>query len=251
MGEQTNTPTNKRLSSVRSRGVIRGWLDVFVRIALFPFQFLFVWFKPKEEFSTATARHSERVVRLKIFTVSLSVFLILALILWPFLDEEVKLSFESVSPTDNEEPSQVSMQKPRFYGVDKKNQPYQIEASSATQMDDNTVKMVQVTAKASKISGEEYALKADHATYYVEQEHISLSGDVHIEMQQDYHLYTETLEANVEQGFANGVNSVTINGPLGELVANEFYIKENGNVLHFRGEVKAIIKPEQGSPSKI
>ncbi len=233
------------LPPIRKRGVIERWLEVMLRIALFPFQFILVWFQSTESLSP-TMRHSYFVARLKIFMVSLSVALILGLIIWPMTDfGQVKMKFESADASEVGE-QQVKMQKPRFYGVDEKSQPYSVLADEAIQLDEDTIKLTTVKSEISLDNGDKFTLSSNHGAYNLESQKILLNGNIHVVIQQGYHLFTDILQVNIKESYANGEKKVRIKGPLGNLVANQFEIKQGGEVLHFNGEIKLVAYPFEG-----
>lgn len=198
-------------------------------------------------------RHSRRVRKLKIVMISLTSLIILAVIVWPLTNmgqNSFKLGLENnnqVSSTDA-----TNMIKPRFHGLDKNKQPFNVTADSATQKDTENVLLDNINADILLKDGDWMSLLSKTGTYNIKRKHIDLKGKVNLLINNGYEINTESAYIDLNENIASGNETVTVHGPLGNMTAQGFIVRDNGRSIMFHGGVKLITKPpsEMGKQQK-
>lgn len=136
------------------------------------------------------------------------------------------------------------MSKPRYQGLDAKNQPFNILAERAVQRDMNTVELQQVSADLSTNDGRWLALTATGALYRTEAKLLDLSGGVSLFYDEGYEFRTDRVRLDVGAGTAEGEVPVEGQGPAGTLKADRFKVLDRGAILQFNGNVKVTLYEE-------
>jgi lipopolysaccharide export system protein LptC len=152
----------------------------------------------------------------------------------------MRLAFASI---EQKEDSQPAMIKPRFQGVDSKNQPYIITAAMAVQQSESVVWLEKVTADLTTENKEWLALVAEEGVYDMSEGVLLLQGDVQLYHDGGYEMRTERVRINTHNLSAFGDSPVTIKSNTGDLRADNFSIVEHGERLLFNHHVKMLLHP--------
>ncbi|MCP5362153.1 MAG: LPS export ABC transporter periplasmic protein LptC [Hyphomicrobiales bacterium] len=185
-------------------------------------------------------RHYSAFVRkLKLAIVGAVVLLLLILIIWPLFkttEEKLNLTTEGVV----EEGERPTMERPRFYGLDENNNPYNLVAEEAVQADDNSIQLHKINGDVVLKDGTWVAVVANEATADVTTRKMYLTGAVNIFMDSGFEVFTESAVLDLPNGMLEGDEEVVIQGPQGLLQAQGFRIRDSGKNMDFKGRVKVL-----------
>lgn len=187
--------------------------------------------------------HARFVLASKIVLSLLAVLLVLLLVALPLTrpaEKQFKLTY---TPQQSETPSLTVMNKPRYQGIDNKNQPYTITAESATQPSMDSIVLTKPTADITMSDGKWLSLLANKATFIISQKKLELNGSVNLFTGDGYELRTNSAFVNVLEGTASGHEAVEIQGMPGTLKATGFALKNQGNNIIFTGPVRMVLFP--------
>lgn len=130
------------------------------------------------------------------------------------------------------------MGNPHYQGLDDNNQPYTVVADKATQIDDKHVSLDNIKAEITRHDGKWLALNALSGIYDSEQKKLELKGGVEIFTGDGHQMRTDHAYIDIDKGSAYGDAAVEGQGPLGTLKAKQFSLKERGQVIQCKGDVK-------------
>lgn len=190
--------------------------------------------------------HTVYIWRTKVLIVLVSILLLLLIIVWPLLTSRgngLKLDFESVAAgTILENPS---MQKPRLYGVDEKNQPYTINAEQAIQLDERTVQLKQVSGVMNLAEHAELKAEATEGQMHIKDKLLELSNGVTLQHSNGYTMQTQAVQIDLSHHLATGNQPVTVDGPMGHVAAERFVVDTGNNTITFSGNVRVQIQRQK------
>jgi lipopolysaccharide export system protein LptC len=153
---------------------------------------------------------------------------------------DMRLAFASIEQKEESEPAMI---KPRFQGVDSKNQPYIISADMAVQQGESLIWLEKVTADLTTEDKAWLALVAQEGVYDMDEGVLLLQGDVQLYHDAGYEMRTERVRINTRNLSAFGDSPVKIKSASGDLQADNFSIVERGQRLLFNQHVKMLLHP--------
>ena len=176
---------------------------------------------------------------------ALAALLVLLVLAWPGMlkrDEGFQLSFSGLRGLGEE---QLTMLNPRFVGVDRKNQPFEVTADSANQdpADSRRVTLDRVQADITLTDGSWLSLIAAGGLYRQAEQALTLEGPVSIHSDSGYELHLRRVEAVLADGAAWSDSGVEGQGPFGQLRADRMRIENQGERLYFEGRVRLTVLP--------
>jgi lipopolysaccharide export system protein LptC len=136
---------------------------------------------------------------------------------------------------------QPVMNKPHYQGLDKENEPYTVNATTATQKDANTVDMDTVTADMIKKGGRWLGLNSDKGELNTQTKQMLLNGHVTLFTDGGYEFRSDHAHVDIQQGNADGDSPVEGQGPPGTLTANSFTSDGKKHIITFNGSVRMIL----------
>ena len=234
------------LPSASKDGVIVSTLKSIIKAILFPLKFIIIWFEGDTRQDSYT-RHSIFITKLKISLISLSVAMLIGLIIWPLTaDRNLSVERSEDEPTD----SRTTMSKPKFYGIDSNNQPYNIIATDAKQQSKDVVLLNEITGNMILKDGVKISISSNSGTFNIVNKNAKLSGNVIINSDNGYKIRTESVNVDVKNNLVRGDHKVTITGLLGKLNSDSFIIKSDTDEIKFYKNVHLIAKPAQKETSR-
>lgn len=195
-----------------------------------------------------TARYGNLMRWLKLGLPSIAAILIGVVAIWPQINprnDRIPLGFASVS---KDEIDQLRMVKPRYIGIDARNQPYALTADTATQVGKGTniVELEQPKADITLKNGSWVALTAESGTFSQAQHIIQLTDNVNLFHDAGYDFRTNSAYIDLAAGTAYGQDPVEGQGPFGNIKAQGFRVIDRGERVIFTGKAKMIIYPRVG-----
>ena len=165
---------------------------------------------------------------------------------WPLLTEtdvSFTLSQEQVTTSDG----RVMMQNLRYMGVDKQDQLFIVNARQGEQEDPQAkrVSLTDVQAQIDLQDQRDLFLEAKSGLYRIEEEELSLTGDVRLESASGTTLEMAGAEVKLAEKTAIGQGQVRGKAALGQLSADSMSIDLNNSTGVFAGRVLLKITPKR------
>jgi len=150
----------------------------------------------------------------------------------------VNLGYERLGHVEND----LAMVKPRLTGQDAKGNPFVITAEAAVQ-DAKNPKRARLTKVEADLTQGQGWITADAATGLVDMDAgtLELGGGINVFTDQGYELHTASVSVDIKKGVVHGHETVTGQGPLGTIRADEFHFDRNSNHLLLQGHVQNVI----------
>lgn len=192
-----------------------------------------------EELFHRITRYTRFVLFSKWFLAVIAVIVIGFLIAWPLLTRDssgMRVSFVVTENADGTRAVSPVMKNPHYQGVDKKGQKYTVTAKEAIQRTSIIVDMKQVQADMFLTDQSWLSLTADRAEFHDDTKLLYLVGNVTIFHDGGYSFLTERAVVDTNTSQAAGDKQVTGQGPMGNLLATGFEIRDNGTVIKFGGQ---------------
>jgi lipopolysaccharide export system protein LptC len=205
-----------------------------------------------EEVFSRIARYTKFVFFGKWALGLVALIILVSLMLWPLLSHEgggVRISFVSDEGTGEATVNGVSpvMESPRFQGVDSKGQPYLVTATRATQQSPKLVTMENVRAELTLKDQNWLQITSKNGEFHDDKKLLYLLDGVVMQHQEGYVVMTDRAAVDTAQSIAYGDRPIQAQGPIGNLLATGFEIRDNGNYMKFglSGRVTVLIKKSQ------
>jgi lipopolysaccharide export system protein LptC len=143
----------------------------------------------------------------------------------------------------------VAMKNPRFTGRDAAGKAFTIIASAAER---DRVK-AGLVALAAPIMTDEMGteVRAPRGDYDQEAGLLRLYGDVRIKDPLGYVFQTTDAVVHVNENRVQGMTPLIGKGPLGDIRADSYEIRDGGARVVFEGRVRAVINPEAPAPEPV
>lgn len=195
-----------------------------------------------------TAGYSRMVFLMKVLLPSIAVVLVGLVLAWPELisdDGRFRLNAVRIDQRDAET---LRMVNPRYVGTDDRNQPFTVTADVATQSSGNAdlVALDHPKADIALEDGSWVALTASDGLYHRDRQSINLKGAVNIFHDSGYEFSSESALIDLKAGTATGTETVTGQGPMGDIEAEGFQILDRGARILFTGKARLVMYPAAG-----
>ncbi len=194
-------------------------------------------------------RYSRFVSLMKVALPVAALALIAAVVAWPGGDTSrpgaLPISFANIKI----DPTGLTMQSPRFVGVDKQGQAYTVTAVEAIQdkADAERVDLTSPEADISVKSGGWFHLQATTGIIRPKLNTIDLNGVVELYSGDGWEAHGSAVSANMDEGTARSDLPVTGQGPAGTISADRFEAWDGGNRIRFMGNVRMTVMPSARS----
>ncbi len=190
-------------------------------------------------------RHSRFVGAMKLALPAVAAALIAIVLAWPSAfdgEPALELSFAAFQSGEDEA---LAMLRPRFLGTDAKGRPFTITAEVATQdaADQRRVTLRTIQADITLTDGSWITLIADGGVYHQGGRTLALTGPVGIHSDLGYEFHTGDVAVDLDAGTATSDEAVQGQGPLGRLRADAMVIRDSGDHLIFRNNVRVTLYP--------
>lgn len=184
-------------------------------------------------------RYTRFVFFSKWFLAVFSVLVIGTLIAWPLVTRDTSGMRVSFAVTENADGTRVVspvMKNPNYQGVDKKGQRYRVTALEAVQRTPVIIDMKNVQADMFASDQSWLTMTADRAEFHDDTKYLYLVGNVTMYHDAGYSFVTERAVVDTNTSQAAGDKQVSGQGPMGNLLATGFEIRDNGNIIKFGGQ---------------
>ena len=194
----------------------------------------------------AEASHRRRVEALKWLLPAIALALT-SIIGWSWFNPSTTSFHIDYSPQDFELSGQDEMLRPRFVGVDSRQQRYTVTAEVAMRPErgHEEVFLMKPTADITLKDGDWLTLKAEQGIYDRQTEILELHGSVSLYVDNGFEMHTEKAEFDLSQGTARGNQAVLSQSPWGVLTASGFEYSPSGQVFYFSGRPTLVLHAAQ------
>jgi lipopolysaccharide export system protein LptC len=191
----------------------------------------------------SVARYTKFVRSTKVVLAILVAFLTSAILFYPLTKNEdagIRVAFTSI---EKGVASPTKMINPQFHGLDKDDQPYNISAKTATQLDDDSLALDKVSGDITMKSGVWLSMSANSGLFHTKDKLLDLKGAIEMFDDEGYELRTEVLHVNVGDKSAVTKEHVEGQGPLGTLKGEGAVANGKAATITFGGPVFVTVYP--------
>ncbi|MFN8832492.1 MAG: hypothetical protein ACK5WS_01655 [Alphaproteobacteria bacterium] len=126
-------------------------------------------------------------------------------------------------------------EKPKFYGVDNKNQSYQIKAESGVQQTESEILLECVDAKYVLENNAVISMHSKNGAIDIETNKIETKGENKMVYDDKYSLSADLFELYYKDAIGYGKSKVLLESKMGEIRSEEVEIKDNYETIRFFG----------------
>ena len=182
------------------------------------------------------APYTRFVKSAKVFLGMLVLGLMVLMFLYPLIKKSttVRIAFGNV---DKGESAPTQMKNANFHGFDENNQPYNVTATVATQIDQNTIEFDKINGDISLNTGKWINITADKGRLQVNEKLLSLTDNVEMFTDDGYEMRTQAMKIDVGKKLATSEVAVEGYGTLGTLNSLGAVFDGNKHVAVFKKPV--------------
>jgi len=183
-------------------------------------------------------RYTRFVLFGKWFLLAVAVALVTTLIALPLISKDrsgLRVSFVDSGAKPTGPTAQPVMNHPEYRSTDAKGQQFKVNGLRAVQVTPELVTIEQVEAQLAMENGGWRTLTAASADYTQANKIVELKGVVTMRDNQGYRFVTERAIVNTDTMNVDGPVAVSGEGPLGNLLASGFEIRDSGQHIRFLG----------------
>ncbi|MGE5515426.1 MAG: LPS export ABC transporter periplasmic protein LptC [Bacteroidota bacterium] len=189
-------------------------------------------------------RYSRMVGTLRLVLPALAAILLGLVVAWPQLtgtDDRFQLGISSLSSSSVEN---LSMVNARFYGLNRRNQPFTLTADVATEDEPGTGLIVLDQPKGDFVTsgGKGVYVEARRGFYQQKLQVLDLEGEVSLFHEDGYELHTEKARIDLKTSEVVGTVPVQGRGPQGLIDGTGFRIRDKGTKVEVTGKSKLNLK---------
>lgn len=189
------------------------------------------------------ARYTRFVAYSKWVLLAFALIMLVALVLWPMVSAKksgTRISFVGGGKAPGQGSISPTMASPVYEGTDKAGRPYRITGAKATQASDTLIVIDTVEGQLTT-SDSFVSVTADRAEYAKDREAIELIGAVNVISGKGYMFQTPQATVDLQTQEVRGNERITGEGPMGNLLATGFEIRDNGNRIRFGGQGRVTV----------
>ena len=181
------------------------------------------------------------------FLLPTGALLILGVIVWSWSNLGTKAFRLDYSAAHLDVSGQDEMLRPRFLGVDSRQQRYTVTAEVAMRPErgHEQVFLMKPAADITMENGDWLTLKAEQGIYDRQAETLELQGSVSMYVDNGFEMHTEMVEFDLSLGTARGNQTVLSQSPWGVLKAAGFEYSPKGQIFHFSGRPTLVLHANQ------
>jgi lipopolysaccharide export system protein LptC len=164
-----------------------------------------------------------------------------------------------VADIDQQKASDVTVKQVQYNGIDAHNRPYSITADTAVQPQsatpapeaneaDNVINLKRPVADMTMSDGAWVAVTADDGVYHRDDGTVDLSGNVTLFHDTGLSFQTDAASVDLKNDIARGDQPVEGQNPDGELAAQGFEVRDEGQTVIFTGRAYLKLFPKTSAP---
>jgi lipopolysaccharide export system protein LptC len=194
----------------------------------------------------ALRQYSRFVKVMKVLLPSIVIILLALLIIVPQLGSHDNQSPDTMALMDNVSRGGLTLVNARYFGNDVSGQPFSVTADTVQEGEGGSmiVELDFPKADISLTDGTWLIVDAKRGSYNKESQVLDLQGQVNLFQDEGYELHTEAAKILLKKGRAIGTQSVSTQGPFGELNSQGFEFFNDLKVVHFTGPAKLLLNTD-------
>ncbi len=164
--------------------------------------------------------------------------------LWPELDrgaDQARMAFHRLAGSVDG----AHLTDPHYHGVDEKNRPYTVTATTAVQVDQERVNLTTPKGDATLQNGTWMMVESKQGVFMQRQNILDLWGDVLLYRDDGTTMRCQSATVDFHNGAASSDVSVHAEGPFGVLDAPGFTLTDKGSVVQFPGPARLVMNAHQ------
>lgn len=191
-------------------------------------------------------KRRQKVIKVvKYSLMALAFALVIALFLWPYAVKQ-KNFLESMITQNyfgSSNSAKIDMTKVQFFSADKKGNPFTINASKVLEVDskEGIVRLDRPNGEMAFDNGIKLYMTSPFAFLHQKTESLVFDEEVKIVSDNGYVASISGVTLNYKLRTAKSAQKISIRGEKGNIVADGFYIFDEGNSLNFYGKSNAVI----------
>lgn len=165
------------------------------------------------------------------------------LLLWPYLAPSgARLHIAAALPVVDLGQDRDAVLNAVYTGIDRHGRPFSLRSSLLRPVDKEggRVQLELPRLSMTLADGRPVTMQANRGVYDQDRWTLALSGDVLLDLGQDYSMKTESTLLDIRKERAEGSQPVVAAGPFGHLQADGFRLEEGGKALTFLGRSRLI-----------
>lgn len=205
-------------------------------------------FRPQQRTVVVTPGYSRMVGTLKWLLPVAAVALLAMVFLWSALKPKnvATITLDLAGGTTLSKSGELTMVKPRFFGVDAQKRPFVVTAVSATQDrdDKNRIGMESLQAEMTMRDGRWLTVMAPAGLFDRTAATLRLEGPVDFYSDDGFEFHAVHADIDLQAGSALSRAPVHGQAPFGDISAEGLEISESGQVLRFFDGVRLLVRPD-------
>lgn len=176
----------------------------------------------------------------------LALVLLASIALWPEIARQTAAGRAALRGWSASITASGQMVNARYHGVDEKNRPYTLTATTATQVTPERVNLTDPKGDVLMESGNWLMLKARRGVYMQHLSQLDLEGDVTLYRDDGTTLHSATAALDLRAGAGTSNDITNAEGPFGTLDAMGFALVDKGAVIQFVGPARLVLNNNHG-----
>lgn len=174
-----------------------------------------------------------------------------SILFYPAIKKNSGIRIALIGSSDKNTPSPTQMINANFHGFDENNQPYNITAKTALQVDENNVAFEHINGDITLNSGLWLTTQSDKGSLKIKERLLYLTGNVEMFTDEGYELHTQSMNIDIGAKIAVTSDPVNGHGPLGTIRSNGAVFNGNNKTALFGKPVFVTIRlPPKEEPHK-
>jgi lipopolysaccharide export system protein LptC len=199
----------------------------------------------------SVARYTKFVRSIKVLLSVLVAILIALVLFYPLIKKESNIRIVFTSILKGTKLAPTRMDNPRYHGLDKDDQPYNVDAKSAMQRDADTADLDKVSGDITMKNGQWLSISANTGVFKMKEHLLDLKGAVDMFTDEGYEFRTDVLHVNVANKTAVTQQEVQGQGPLGTIRAyGGAVVQGQAQAITFNGPVFVTVYPPKDDAKK-
>lgn len=192
-------------------------------------------------------RYTNFVRSAKVFLAALVILLTAIIFIYPIIKKNSSIRIEFANTEKQaQSTTPTEMANANFRGFDANNQKYNISAKTASQIDDNHVKLIQLKADIYEKTGKWLFMQSDTGMLQIKEKLLTLNGNIEFFSDDGYELTTQSMLVDIENKKATTNELVKGQGPLGKINSVGAVFDGKNKTAEFNSQVfVTIYLPEQ------
>ena len=167
--------------------------------------------------------------------------LLASIVLWPQIERAQDQERVTLRQLSSAQVDGATLTDAHYRGVDEKNRPYTLTASTATQNGPERIDLAEPKGDSQTENGSWMMVQSHQGVFIQRQNQLDLSADVVIYRDDGTTLHTRSASVDFKAGAAAGAEATHAEGPFGTLDAQGFAVLDKGAVVQFPGPATLVM----------